>query len=81
MLCRCKHINNAVLLYDTSWIVGEHYSNEGTNKPTSHTKKNQSKRTNIRKDTTKTNQSGMLSQYHLCTPDSEDDLIAYGIPQ
>jgi len=48
---------NGQVLYDTSWIAGVDYTESIVKKPRSKGKKKQKKRTNIDKDSTKSNQS------------------------
>ena len=55
------HGHNGAVLYDTMWIDGVHYTDQVTKQRQLQSKTNQSKWTNICKDTTKSNQQ-MVSQ-------------------
>ena len=54
--------HNGAVLYDTRWIASVHYTDQVTKQRQLQSKMNQSKQTNIRKDTTKTNQSRIVSK-------------------
>ena len=54
--------HNGTVLYDTSWIAKVDYTDQLAKKRRASSKKKQSNPTNIRKDRTKSTQSGKVSQ-------------------